>query len=310
VSRLNYLWRSVVSRFSPARHVCPNCGSAKNSLVSRKYIVTELRRCAGCYLLFRTPTDDPTKNQRYYEHEYSQGFTTDMPSDEKLATLIQNNFAGTEKSWDYYNGILKQLGLCRGERVFDFGCSWGYGSYQMAAAGYGVVALEVSPTRRRYAEQKLGVVMVQDAESAVRDPNLAGTFACFFTAHVLEHVPNPKVVFNLAAKLLRPGGLFVSFTPNGSLHAKAAWAGWNKAWGEVHPNFIDDRFLNRAFEDSPRVIGSSPVSRVELPSDAVLKRLNELTGPELFFAAQVLSPTAAARSGCGSRRRANESNAP
>lgn len=210
-----------------------------------------------------------------------------MPSDEELATLIQTNFAGTEKNWAYYNGILRQLGLRRGERVFDFGCSWGYGSYQMAAAGYRVVALEVSPTRRRYAEHKLRVVMAQNVDSAIRDPSLAGTFGCFFTAHVLEHVPSPKEVFNLAAKLLRPGGLFVSFTPNGAEKARAAWAGWNKAWGEVHQNFIDDRFLNRAFEDSPRVIGSSPVSSVELPSNAVLKRLNELTGPELFFAAQI-----------------------
>jgi cyclopropane fatty-acyl-phospholipid synthase-like methyltransferase len=211
-----------------------------------------------------------------------------MPSDEKLAALIRSNFAGTEKNWDYYNGVLRQLGLGPGERVFDFGCSWGYGSYQMAAAGYRVVALEVSPTRKRYAEEKLRVVMANDADSAIEDPSLAGAFGCFFSAHVLEHVPNPKMVFSLAAKLLRPGGLFVSFTPNGSQQAKTAWAGWNKAWGEVHPNFIDDQFLNRAFEGSPRVVGSSPVSSVELPSAAVLKRLNELTGPELFFAAQIL----------------------
>jgi SAM-dependent methyltransferase len=226
-------------------------------------------------------------NQTYYEHEYSQGFTTSMPSDEELAALIQSNFAGTKKNWDYYNRVLRCLGIKPGQRIFDLGCSWGYGSYQMMVAGYKVVALEVSPTRRRYAQEKLGIIMTEDPESALSDPDLLGSFDCFFSAHVLEHLPRPEAAFDLAAKLLRPSGLFVSFTPNGSERAKVAWTGWNKCWGEVHPNFIDDCFLDRAFQASPRVIGSSPVNLVEIPHNAELRYINELTGPELFFAAQI-----------------------
>jgi hypothetical protein len=125
--------------------------------------------------MFRTPTDDLTRNPDFYESEYSEGFTTDLPSDEDLARLLQNNFAGSEKCWAYYNRILGRLGLSPGARIFDFGCSWGYGSYQMVAAGYNVVAFEVAPTRRRYAEVKLGVAMVSDAQATARDPNLVGT---------------------------------------------------------------------------------------------------------------------------------------
>jgi hypothetical protein len=93
-------------------------------------------------------------------------------------------------------------------------------------------------------------------------------------------------VFELAATLLRPNGLFVSFTPNGCEQARATFPEWNKWWGEVHPNFIDERFLDRAFTDQRRVVGSSPVGAIDLPATPVLRRLDDLRGFELFFAAQ------------------------
>jgi hypothetical protein len=39
--------------------------------------------------------------------------------------------------------------------------------------------------------------------------------------------------------LFRPGGLFVSFMPNGKEAHRAV-----SAWGEAHPQFIDDVFLD------------------------------------------------------------------
>jgi 2-polyprenyl-3-methyl-5-hydroxy-6-metoxy-1,4-benzoquinol methylase len=286
MGKLAYLRRSIAGQFVRRRFHCPSCGCSNNTVVSRKYVITQLRRCANCELLFRTPTDDPSRNLDYYEDEYSQGFTTDLPTDESLTELIKNDFAGSEKSWAYYNDVLRRLGLDAGARIFDFGCSWGYGSYQMARAGYSVLAFEIAPTRRRYAEQKLRVITVADMEKGVNDPNLAGTFDCFFCAHVLEHIPSPAAVFRVACALLRPGGVFVSFTPNGSQQARAFFPEWEKWWGEVHPNFIDDSFLDRAFDGSPRVIGSSPVGAIDFPSKDILGRLDDLSGEELFFAAR------------------------
>jgi cyclopropane fatty-acyl-phospholipid synthase-like methyltransferase len=208
-----------------------------------------------------------------------------MPSDAALATLLSNGFQG-EKNWSYYNDVLQRLGLRSGARIFDFGCSWGYGSYQMIKAGYCVLAFEIAPTRRKYAEQKLGVPTVADMEHVVKDQELMGAFDCFFSSHVLEHVPCPSKVFRYADTLLRSGGLFVSFTPNGSDGAKSDFREWENWWGEVHPNFIDDRFLDRSFKCLPRIVGSSPVGLIEFPSRAELRRLNRTGGSELFFAAR------------------------
>jgi SAM-dependent methyltransferase len=287
MGKVAYLRRSMAGQFVRRRFSCPSCSGSNNTVVSRKYVITQLRRCADCDLLFRTPIDDPAGNRDYYEGEYAQSFTTDLPSDESLAELIKNNFDGSEKSWAYYNDVLRRLGLGVGARIFDFGCSWGYGSYQMSRAGYSVIAYEIAPTRKRYAEQKLTVMTVADIEKGVSDPNLAGTFDCFFSSHVLEHVPRPATVFRFARALLRSGGVFVSFTPNGSEQARALFPEWNKWWGEVHPSFIDDHFLDRAFNRSPRVIGSSPVGAIDFPSKPILRRLDDLRGAELFFSARM-----------------------
>lgn len=285
-SRLSYLGKCLGSYLSPERFICVNCGSSDNTVVSRKYLITSLRRCGNCGLQFRAPTDDPVSNLDYYETKYSFGFTTDMPSDEELAKLIESDFAG-EKNWSYYNGILKELGLQQGARLFDFGCSWGYGSYQMSQAGYAVTAFEIAPTRRSYAEQKLNVSVISNMEAAIQNPELAGAFDCFFSSHVIEHVPFPSRVFEYADALLKPDGIFVSFTPNGSEAAKLASPDWNRWWGEVHPNAIDDTFLDSAFRKVPRIVGSSPVGgAIKFPNEPIAYRHNDTTGSELFFAAR------------------------
>ncbi len=284
MSRIAYLGRSVANAFVPARFQCPNCGSGSNSVIDRKYVITQLRRCSQCQLLFRTPTDDPKLNETFYESEYTQGFTTDIPTDVELDKLKETAFAGHEKDFSGYVAILQKLGLKPGAKLFDFGCSWGYGSYQFSQAGYDVTSFEVAPTRRRYAKEKLGVMVVDNMDDAVGA--LAGQFDCFFSSHVIEHVPSPAQSFAYAFRLLKSDGLFVSFTPNGNRDSKDAAVNWSKLWGEVHPNLIDDVFLNKSFVESPRCINSSPIKEAHLPETAEMERLGQLGGDELFFAAR------------------------
>jgi SAM-dependent methyltransferase len=234
--------------------------------------------------MFRAPTDDPALNANYYENEYTQGLISEPPSDVILDEMKRSNFTGTALDSSYYIGVLMQLGLRPGARVFDHGCSWGYGSYQLRNAGFPVTAFEVAPSRGRYAQEKLGIETVNDMELAAA--KFAGQFDCFFSAHVLEHVPSPTNIFDYAVQLLKLGGIFVLFAPNGSAGFKTVSPDWNKLWGEVHPNFIDDVFLDRSFSHSPRVIGSAPVTDARIPDDVVMTRLDGLVGWELFFSAR------------------------
>lgn len=287
VSKLGYLQRTLAAQFQRERFCCQNCSSRPGGVVDRKYGITQLRRCRVCGLLYRSPTDPPGIQANYYEHEYRQGFTTELPDVESLELLKVSNFAGSQKDYSHYIDVLRQFGIDSGARLFDFGCSWGYGSYQFAKAGMEVVSFEIGETRRRYASEQLAVNTISSMSEAATI--LESQFDCFFSAHVLEHVPAPAVVFDYARRLLKPGGLFVSFTPNGCQEHRKVSAVWSRLWGEVHPNFIDEVFLDRSFRGSPRAIGSSPIFSGILPRSAELRRLNALDGGELFFAARKIA---------------------
>lgn len=238
--------------------------------------------------MFRTPTDDPAANADFYERVYAQGFTTRPPSDDSLDAMKRSGFLGSEKDYSYYIRILADLGLRPGAKLFDFGCSWGYGSFQLSQAGYDVTAYEIGRRRSIYAKEKLSVRTIDDMDQAVSE--LRGQFDCFFCAHVIEHVPAPARAFAHASRLLADGGIFVSFTPNGSKSHRALSRDWSRLWGEAHPNFIDDKFLDFSFRRSPRSIGSSPVAKATLPQQCELRQLDELKGGELFFVARKLGP--------------------
>jgi 2-polyprenyl-3-methyl-5-hydroxy-6-metoxy-1,4-benzoquinol methylase len=242
-AKLNYLITCASKLTTKERFYCPSCGFENAATVARKYVVTSLRRCGRCDLLFRAPTTTSTENASFYQESYRQGFTSDTPTDEALAQLMAKNFAGSEKDYTNYLNVLSSLGGKPGDRLLDFGCSWGYGSYQMKKHGYDVVAFEISKPRCRYAREKLGVKAYD-----ILDDLKEGDFDIFFSAHVLEHVPAIADVFAYAQKKLKKGGLFIAFTPNGSeAYRSRADGAWNQLWNMVHPNFLDDRFYRKAF---------------------------------------------------------------
>lgn len=193
--------------------------------------------------MFRAPTTTSAENEAFYQENYHQGFTSDTPSDEVLRGLMTSNFAGSEKDYTSYINVLAALGGKPGDRLLDFGCSWGYGSWQLKKHGYDVVSFEISKPRCRYAREKLGVAAYDNLDD-LKDEG----FDIFFSAHVLEHVPAISDVFAFAQKKLKKGGLFIAFTPNGSEDYRRRQDGaWRQLWGMVHPNFLDDRFYRKAF---------------------------------------------------------------
>jgi glycosyltransferase involved in cell wall biosynthesis len=286
MKKLPYLAKSIVRQLSSSRFACPNCGDSQSHLVARKYAVTQLRRCRSCLLMYRAPSDPPGTEAEMYEHEYAAGFTTELPTAEQLSSYKKSNSRSTEKDYAYYISVLQALGLERGERVFDFGCSWGYGSYQLQQAGFKTTAFELAPTRRRFAETNLGVICVGDMDRCVDEAIHAGQYGCFFSAHVIEHVPMPSKIFEYARRLLRAGGLFLAFAPNGSETYRLRSRDWMRSWGQVHPNLIDEVFLNASFRNSPRAVGSSPVRKMELPLGSHSMIIGSMDGPELVFAAR------------------------
>jgi SAM-dependent methyltransferase len=227
--------------------------------------------------MYRSPIDDPAEAADFYNSDYTQGFTTNLPTQAELASLKAGRWP-REKDFSYYIGVLRELGLADGAKLFDFGCSWGYGSFQFRQAGFEVLSYEISRPRAAFGAEHLGVRIVDDFELWARShPN---ALDAFFSAHVLEHVPSPSRIIELALSALKPGGVFVAFFPNGSAQARQAVSDWSKLWGEVHPNFLDDEFFMAAVPNRPKLFGSSPV-RINAREAGYL---DDMEGDEMFVA--------------------------
>lgn len=239
LDRVSYLLSSAMRSFG-AETSCPGCAGNLAKLVRRKYLVTSLYECPACHLRFRVPKDDSGNAERLYKKEkYRQGFTTTLPQPQALKHLLETRFAGTEKDFRPYIDVLRSL-LPPDAVILDFGCSWGYGSWQMTQAGFSVWSYEISQERAQYAREHLACRMVDNLRA------LDGSLDCFFSAHVIEHLSDPNVLFAEAARLLAPGGYFLCYCPNGSPNRERADRQYHRHWGKVHPLLITPEFIRWA----------------------------------------------------------------
>jgi 2-polyprenyl-3-methyl-5-hydroxy-6-metoxy-1,4-benzoquinol methylase len=215
---------------------CPACGSQQpKTFLKRKYGVTQLVECQ-CGLRFRLPRMSQEASDRFYQSDYSQGFTTDCPSDPELETLLRSGFSGSEKCYTRYIDVLQQCGIRPNAAILDFGCSWGYGSWQLSRAGYRVYSYEVSRPRAAFAREKLGCNILM-SPSEVPQP-----VDCLFSAHVIEHLPNPAGMWKLASRVLKPDGKVVAFMPNGDSDCSGN-PDYHQWWGLVHPTMLGRKAL-------------------------------------------------------------------
>ncbi len=282
-SKLKYLLLSTKKWILRQGFSCPSCGHNGSVHISPKYLVTSLRRCLRCNLLFRTPTMTSEENDAFYQDEYQEGFTTEMPNPKELVELKRSSFAGSPKDFRDRVRVLEALNITKGARLCDFGCSWGYGSWQFSQNGFRVQAFEISVPRAEFARSQLDV----DVASNIND--LTGPFDVFFSSHVLEHVPSVQEVLDLAFRLLHPGGYFLAFTPNGSItYRQKNRRSWQLAWGLKHPNHLDDLFYRKAFASRRYHISSSPYSHEELTqwSREPIQHVGNLHGAELMVIVQ------------------------
>lgn len=257
--RLGYLIRSAIGQFRPSRKACPCCGTGHRTMVRRKMLITALVRCENCQLLYRVPADPRGHTRNFYKKAYRYGPTTDCPGAKELANLIKSRFKGFDRDYGTRIQTLAALGVAPKARILDFGASWGYGVWQLRDAGYDAIGYEVGVSRAEFARTKLNVPVEHELEQ------ISGSFDVFFSSHVLEHLPCPAESFQIARDLVRRGGLFVAYTPNGSAEMLAADpARYDSLWGYIHPTFPDAAFYERAFPDNAKLLCSTPFSLSEI----------------------------------------------
>lgn len=87
LQRFQYFAWAAGTLWTSRNRSCPASNGTDTSLIKRKYLFTSLWHCASCDLRFRVPKDDPPSSAEFYQERYTQGVTTDCPSDTVLASL-------------------------------------------------------------------------------------------------------------------------------------------------------------------------------------------------------------------------------
>lgn len=282
--KIKYLTRSVANFFTPV--LCPNCGDSQAVKVDQKYFFTRLFECARCNLQFRHPVDSKIFNNVFYQTDYVQndGITTDLPANEELEELIRTKFEGSNKNVGPVVQLFEALGFDLSTvKVVDYGCSWGYMTWQFNQLGIMAQGYEISQPRAEFGRKFLSLDIKTDWGE------LAGANDIVFSSHVIEHVPSIPDMIKEAKTLLKPEGLFIAESPNGSFaFRKASPRAFHEGWGLVHPNYLSEKFYQFIFKEHPFYITSTPYDFKQIEEwDGKSQVTFKTGGPQLLVMAKL-----------------------
>ena len=164
---------------------------------------------------------------------------TDLPPEEDIPMHVSNRFAKVGRDLTTHLKTIQSM-MPRG-RILDYGCSWGYCVHQLSQAGYEASGYEVSRPRAEYGRKTLKQDLTSDEAALPR-----GAFDAIYSAHVLEHIPNPKSCMTAFGQLLKPGGKLFLYVPNCSGDAaQKLGVKWGPMINEKHVLALTAEFFHR-----------------------------------------------------------------
>jgi SAM-dependent methyltransferase len=170
------------------------------------------RKCATVY----TPYSPWYSSEYYYVSYYPEASLTPPPFVQTRLEEITAEFAPYRQT----------------NRLLDIGC--GAGNLMLAARknGWNAHGLDVSANAVNHV-RSLGFEVFQGELQQAHLPS--AHFDVITAAEILEHLTDPRVLVEEAARLLRPGGLFWTTTPHArGLSARVLGLKWRCIWPPEH----------------------------------------------------------------------------
>jgi 2-polyprenyl-3-methyl-5-hydroxy-6-metoxy-1,4-benzoquinol methylase len=118
--------------------------------------------------------------------------------------------------WKYHHIYRYHLAkrFCRGKKVIDVGCGYGYGSFILSTVSEKVVGIDISEeaihsAKERYPKWNIDF-FVMDAERM----KFSDRFDVIVSFENIEHLRNPELFLAEAASLLKSDGVLIVSSPN------------------------------------------------------------------------------------------------
>lgn len=286
MARLRFAAELALQYLRNQNRTCPYCKSEAVQVLGRKYVLLQAMRCDDCGLIFRYPKPETSASAEYYQVYEGVG-VTELPNPAQLRQRMAERFRGPPSignDYSYRIELLKQLRPSG--KLFEFGCSWGYGLWQFAEAGFEVAGFEISRKRADYGRREMRLKIATEKSDLICSPR---SYDIVFSSHVLEHVADLRDDLDFVTSLLNESGLLMIFCPNGGGNSARKYGlRWGPFITEDHVNAITADFLMGALK-------SRGLSNIRCASDPYALPIAEwsstpsdesLTGDELLIIAE------------------------
>jgi len=153
-------------------------------------------KCKNCHLIYVNPIEKASK----INGDYSKMGNTDAP-------IIRESRLRAARS---------QLELIKnyksGTTLLDIGCGEGFFLFNAAKAGYTTKGVELSQDAAAYARREFGLDVEVKPFNEMQLPD--NYFDVVTMWQVLEHLPHPLATLKEVHRILKPGGLLATSTPD------------------------------------------------------------------------------------------------
>ncbi len=208
-------------------------------------------KCRNCDLVYVDPIEKASEiNGAYFERRNG-----DVPIIRKTRLIASRSQVG----------LMRRHG--NGTRLLDVGCGEGFFLFNASRAGYTSKGIEISQDVAEYARTEFSLDVEAKPFEELAFPT--DHFDVVTLWQVLEHLPYPLAVLKETHRILKPGGLVVTSTPNieGILARIFRRRWWNLR--VLHVNQFTAKTLtaileNAGFENTSRVSYKETISLLML----------------------------------------------
>lgn len=272
-------------RFETVHEDCPDLWLA----VPGRFPVV---RCHDCGLVQTNPRPTASELEAYYPEEYRPGGSP--PPDRPMGSSAPIRWLRRLAALPYRVRWRQEFvsGLEPG-RVLDIGAGNGNRLARLQAGGWEPWLMEPRHEVARETSETLGIPADRAVVAYAEDADLPEEhFDLVVMDHVVEHLSNPRAVFDSIADYLKPGGRLLITCPNyGSLESRLLGRWWMGLDMPRHLFHFGTDTLSRMAAQSGLVVEDlRPQYGVLLTSSVVLRRASEqrTPGPRSFRPLRVL----------------------